>query len=255
MSLVVGTCFQHNPATQPQAIVVLGYLASDEVDDDLVYQILVSMSTSLSHLSQSDITLLASMMRCLSNVIPGLMRDSRYATSLFWLAFAMAELGCVQLFGPACQLMQASLSALADDRRVEHAMDRLIEYRTTMGEAAAKVDQISGVSFDSEPSYSIMAVLSKGFRHPSTRSSTIQITMALLGMTTEGITADDESGLISSASVPYFVALLPIVAGDQGLLKTMLTAAGLEVMPDKIVDVEAMSLFELLTIPYVQCLA
>lgn len=249
MSLVVGTCFQHNPATQPQAIIVLGYLASDEVDDDLVYQILVSMSTSLSHLSHSDITLLASMMRCLSSVTPGLMRDSRYATSLFWLAFAMTELGSVPLFGPACQLMQTSLSALADDPRVDHVMDHLLEYRGIMGEPAAKIDQIAGVSFDSEPSYSIMAVLGKGFRHPSTRISAIDITTTLLKITTEGTAADDDSVLIPRASVPYFIALLPVVAGDQAMLKTMFTAAGLEVMPEKAVDVENMALFELLSVP------
>jgi hypothetical protein len=113
MGLVVATCFQHNPSTQPQAFTVLGQLASEEVDDDLVYQILVAMSTTLGHYSESDATLVISMLRCLSRIISGLLPDSRYAGSLFWLAVGVCQLGYIPVFSAALELMKASLRSMA----------------------------------------------------------------------------------------------------------------------------------------------
>jgi neurofibromin 1 len=249
MGLVVGTCFQHNPATQPQAITVLGYLACDEVDDDLVYQVLVSMSTSLSHLSDTDVTLLASMLRCLSRVIPGLTPDSRYATSLFWLAFAVAQLSSIPLFGPALELMYTSLKTLSEDTRVDRVMDHLLEYRSTMGEPARRIDQIAGISFDHEPSFSLVAILNKGFRHPSTKSIAVQVATTLLEITASSAAPDDDSVMIPKSSVPYFVALLPIAAKDQTELKQLFLAAGLDVDPDVVFDVENMAVLNLLSVP------
>ncbi|KAL7332161.1 hypothetical protein PS15p_204242 [Mucor circinelloides] len=43
MGLVTSTAFYFNPAIQPRSFVTLGCLAQDEVDDDLIYQILVAL--------------------------------------------------------------------------------------------------------------------------------------------------------------------------------------------------------------------
>jgi neurofibromin 1 len=251
MGLVVGTCFQHNPATQPQAFTILGYLASDEVDDDLVYQVLVAMSTTLSHLSDTDTVLLTSMLRCLSRIIPGLLPDSRYATSLFWLAFAVAEMGYIPLFGTALELMHTALKALDGDERVDRVMDHLLEFRHSMGEPARKIDQIAGISFEQEPSFGIIGILFKGFRHPSTRKAAIDVALELLRLTTHhtGPVPEDEAALIPKSSVAYFVALLPVLAGDVDELKNLFIAAGLEVKDESLMDLGTLSVLSVLSIP------
>jgi neurofibromin 1 len=251
MGLVVGTCFQHNPATQPQAFTILGYLASDEVDDDLVYQVLVAMSTTLSHLSDTDTVLLTSMLRCLSRIIPGLLPDSRYATSLFWLAFAVAEMGYIPLFGTALELMHTAIKALDGDERVDRVMDHLLEFRHSMGEPARKIDQIAGISFEQEPSFGIIGILFKGFRHPSTRKAAIDVALELLRLTTHntGPVPEDEAALIPKSSVAYFVALLPVLAGDVDELKNLFIAAGLEVKDESLLDLGTLSVLSVLSIP------
>ncbi len=47
-SLVTSTAFQYNPAVQSRAFVLLGCLAQGEIDDDLLYQIIVSLRGSIA---------------------------------------------------------------------------------------------------------------------------------------------------------------------------------------------------------------
>jgi hypothetical protein len=55
--------------------------------------------------------------------------------------------------------------------------------------------------------------------------------------------------MIPKSSVPYFVALLPIAAKDQTELKQLFLAAGLDVDPDVVFDVENMAVLNLLSVP------
>lgn len=252
MGLVVGTCFQHNPATQPQAFTVLGYLAADEVDDDLVYQILVAMSTTLSHMTESDSVLLNSMLRCLARVVPGLLPDSRYASSLFWLAFAITEMGYTPLFGAALELMLIALKSLEEEAGIERIAQHLLDVRKTLGDPARRIDQIAGVSFDRDPSFCLAAVIVKGVRHPSTSSIAKEVLMELLKMTVsqhQASGSEDETSLISKSSVAYFVALLPVCANNVDDMRALFVAAGLEVDQESLKDLGNLSVFDLLSIP------
>lgn len=254
MGLVVGTCFQHNPATQPQAFTVLGYLAADEVDDDLVYQILVAMSTSLSHMTENDGVLLNSMLRCLSEVIPGLLPDSRYASSLFWLAFAIAEMGYIPLFGAALELMLTALKALNEDPHVDRVPRHLLDTRRAMGEAARKIDQIAGISLSQDPSFCLVAIILKGVRHPSTSKIAKDVLLELLRLNTQQAVpagVEDEGPLIGRGSVAYFTALLPVSANSVEDMRALFVAAGLEVNADSLKDLSQLSVFDLLAVPYV----
>jgi neurofibromin 1 len=252
MGLVVGTCFQHNPATQPQAFTVLGYLAADEVDDDLVYQILVAMSTTLSQVSETDSALLNSMLRCLSRVVPGLLPESRYASNLFWLAFAIAEMGYIPLFGAALELMLTALSSLNEDPSVEKVPQHLLQTRTGMDDAARKIDQIAGISFDQEASFCLVAVILKGVRHPSTKDIATQVLMELLRLSVSqnsDSTTEDDAPLIPKGSVAYFAALLAVSANSADEMRSLFVAAGLEVDDASLKDMSTLSVFDLLSIP------
>jgi neurofibromin 1 len=253
MGLVAATCFQHNPSTQPQAFTVLGYLASDEVDDDLVYQILVAMSTTLSHFTESDTTLIVSMLRCLSRVIPGLLPDSRYASSLFWLAVGVCQLGYVPLFATALELLQSSLRSLAASGLLSHGLaDGLMDSRKgSRGEAARKLDKVCGVNFDTDPHFSLVAVIFKGVRHPSTKKQATGVLSELLRLSamTAHQANGDETPMIHSSSLAYFMVLLPLMAGNSADLKGLFANAGLAVVEESLRDVAGLSVFDLLSIP------
>jgi neurofibromin 1 len=254
MSLVVGTCFQHNPATQPQAFIILGVLAIDEVDDDLIYQILVSLSTTLSHLSETDTTLLISMLRCLQALYAGLSSSRQYETSLFWLGFAVAEMGYIPLLGTALGLMYTALIHVKPEDHAGRCIENLLNFRRAMGDAAVKVDHMAGIRFDPEPSYGLVAILSKALRHPSTRGMAISLGLELLDMTTRESEhlGKDETALIPKDSVAYFVALLPVLSGNLEDRKRLFTKAGLLASEDPLRDLSSLSVLSLLSIPYAQ---
>ncbi|WVQ63868.1 uncharacterized protein L199_002024 [Kwoniella botswanensis] len=262
MGLVAATCFQHNPATQPQAFTVLGYLASDEVDDDLVYQILVAMSTTLSHFQEGDSVLLISMLRCLSRIIKGLLPDSRYAASLFWLAVSILQLGYIPLFAPALELMSSSLKAVSETTtphyilRGKDLMDFILDTRRGITDQAKKLDQISGVSFDTDLTFALVAIIYKGIRHPSTKKMTIESLMELLRLSAEPARPNGEDELlVSSGSIAYFIALLSTsVASGSGPgsggedVKRVFQAAGLDI-DDTTLDLSNVAVFDMLSIP------
>lgn len=253
MGLVVGTCFQHNPATQPQAFTVLGYLAADELDDDLVYQILVAMSTTLSHMSETDTVLLNSMLRCLARTVPGLLPDSRYASSLFWLAFAITEMGYIPLFGAALELMLVAIKSLNEDMTIDRVASHLLEVRRAMGDPARRIDQIAGVSLDRDPSFCLAAIIIKGVRHPSTCDIAKEVLMELLKMTVSqhhsSGSEDASTPLIPKNSVAYFIALFPVSANNVEDIRALFIAAGLEVDEESLKGLGTLSIFDLLSIP------
>ncbi|WVW79391.1 hypothetical protein I302_101360 [Kwoniella bestiolae CBS 10118] len=257
MGLVAATCFQHNPATQPQAFTVLGYLASDEVDDDLVYQILVAMSTTLSHFQEGDSVLLISMLRCLSQIIKGLLPDSRYASSLFWLAVSILQLGYIPLFATALELMNSSLKAVSETTsphsilRGKDLMEFILDTRSGIAEQAKKLDQVSGVSFETDMTFALIAIIYKGVRHPTTRKLTIESMMNLLKLSAEPARPNGEDELlVSPGSIAYFIALLSTSIGSGEDVKKVFQAAGLDIDGSRRdLDLAEVAVFDMLSIP------
>ena len=82
MSLITSSAFQLSPAVQSRAFVALGVLATSDVDDDLLYQMLVAFKTALSQASETDTTSVVSMLRCITNVVPATNGNSRYLAAL-----------------------------------------------------------------------------------------------------------------------------------------------------------------------------
>ncbi|WVR09039.1 hypothetical protein IAU60_006099 [Kwoniella sp. DSM 27419] len=252
--LVTATCFQHNPATQPQAFIVLGNLSSDEVDDDLVYQILVAMAATLSHFHESDAVLLISMIRCLTRIIPGLLPDSRYPASLFWLAVGILQLGHIPLFAPALELLTTALRAVSTSTstavlRGQELNGFITEARRAVIEQARKLDQATGLSFDTDMTFALVTIVYKGIRHPTTRKITIETLTELLELSTDlhnlnGVGAQ----LVAPGSVAYFVALLSTTSGSEEEAKKVFNAAGLG-SDGNVMNLASASVFEILSIP------
>ncbi|KAI9323567.1 hypothetical protein BX666DRAFT_2016762 [Dichotomocladium elegans] len=226
MGLVASTAFQFNPAIQPRAFVVLGCLGRDEIDDDLLYQILVALRGSLAIFNESDPNLVLSIMMCMKNIVGSLPADSRYGLPLFWVAVALVQINHSSIFGMAVELLQAVIRAL-DGNEVfvgESVVDVLLSAREPIADAARQLDQLCGVNFDTHFSFAVAGTLMKGLRQSSTKDTVYQGLSTFLDIECKQSGIED---MIESRTLGYVVGLLPIAAKNE-MLKELLRLAGLE---------------------------
>lgn len=217
MSLVTSTAFQVSPAIQSRAFVVLGTLATEEVDDDFFYQMLVAFKTALSQCSgENDTTAVVSMLRCLRNVVPGLVPDSRYIHQVFWLAVALLESSYMAFFNESALLLSETLSALHKQGLLHRGVpSTLLDHRTPLEEVACQLDGLLGINFDTNFSFALAAIIYKGLQYPPLRPAATEALKTLLRVSAKAIPdyAIENEG-VGSAIVPdalgYFLALLPV---------------------------------------------
>jgi neurofibromin 1 len=226
MGLVAATCFQHNPATQPQAFIVLGSLARDDIDDDLVYQILVALRAALLQFGEANTVLVIAMLRCLSRVVLGLSPESRYASSMFWLSVAVLQLGHLPTYTAGVELLNLSLQAMRATNFFDGNLETvLLQARQAIGDPTRRLDQVAGVSFETSMSFSLAALLYKGLRHPATRTSASSALSTLLELSTE--TVDKDARLLYPVQLGYFFALIPVLSSTSSDIRKLFTIAGL----------------------------
>ena len=213
MSLVTSSAFQLSPAVQIRAFVSLGTLASSDVDDDLLYQILVAYKTALSQASENDILAVLSMLRCICRVVPASPPQSRYIPQLFWLAVALLQSGLLSCYTEALQLLKATLERMAEQGmfRDRGVAGTLLEGRTPLEEVAIQLDNILGLSFEASFSFSLSAIIFKGIRHAKLRDATADALRTLIRVTVHSCGevdhADGPGAPICQEILGYFLAL------------------------------------------------
>ncbi|PWN42984.1 hypothetical protein IE81DRAFT_366164 [Ceraceosorus guamensis] len=251
-SLVTSTAFQYNPIIQSRAFLLLGCLAdltrsmmtdkgattgnlngqveksvtrksgsreadmAFEVDDDLLYQILVSLRGSITEWANaSNDAPIISIVTCLSKVVKILPDRSRYLPQLFWLGISMIQYGHVPLFKAGTELLLATVTSIWDRNLLQEGQIDLITFlidgRYEFRDAACRLDDETGVDFEINFSFAAAALLVKGLRHPSTKSATTELLRALLQYT--GFDSSHASrspdGRISVPQLGFFIGLLP----------------------------------------------
>ncbi|KAF8592239.1 hypothetical protein K439DRAFT_1626245 [Ramaria rubella] len=220
MSLVAATAFQVCPYIQYRAFVVLGLLASSdasEVDDDLLYQMLVAFKNALASSSaENDHAAVMSMLRCIARVIPGLNSDSRYLPQVFWLAVALLQSTYLPLYEESARLLEVTLEAMARQgffkgRRMSIA---LLEARIPLSDITTQLDDIMGLSFDTGFSFSLASVIFRGIRPPALRPVARTLLKTVLRIAAESSVtqvpnSDDVPMPLDHDILGYFLALLP----------------------------------------------
>jgi hypothetical protein len=214
MSLVTSTAFQLSPALQTRTFVLLGALASSEVDDDLFYQILVAFKTSLAQVTEADTISVVSMLRCICKAIPSLADNSRYIFQVFWLGVALLQCSHVAFHAEACNVMRITLENLEARGLLGKGTlpTTLLDHRTPLDDIASQIDNFLELSFeDNSFSFTLSVVAFKGVRHSGLRSATEALLRTLLRVTLRPITRKDRSSHISLPSdvLGYFLALIP----------------------------------------------
>ncbi|KZT29450.1 hypothetical protein NEOLEDRAFT_1128208 [Neolentinus lepideus HHB14362 ss-1] len=215
MSLVVSTAFQYFPPIQSRSFVILGELATSDVDDDLLYQMLVAFKTGMSK-PDGETTSIISMLRCISKVTPGLMENSRYLPQVFWLAVSLLQSGIMPIYADAADLLRRCLEKLHNQGtfKDKSVSDTLLEARAPLIEVVMQLDQMLQLSFESNFSFSMAATIFKGVRVSGLKQSAEAVLRSLLQVTVR--VHEQLSGESPNAGHPlpfealgYFLALIP----------------------------------------------
>lgn len=223
MSLVTSMTFQFNPALQPRSFVVLGCLAQDEIDDDLLYQILIVLRNELARFDGNNPHLVVSIMMCLVNIIDNLSSSSRYIKPLFWLAIGMVHMNHASVFPHAIKLLHSVLRTLDthncfDNQSVEKV---LMEARAPFAVICQELDAAIGFSFDTQFSFAIASVLMKGYKNSEARDSIFACLTTFLEIETKS----KKPNVIHSKCLGYFCGLL-LLASKTDTLVELLRLAG-----------------------------
>ncbi|KAK0540963.1 Ras GTPase activating protein ira2 [Tilletia horrida] len=244
-SLVTSTAFQYNPIIQSRAFVLLGCLAQGEIDDDLLYQILVSLRGSLTEwANHGNDAPIISIVACLSKVVSILPPRSRYLPQMFWLGVAVIQYGHVPLFKVGIDLLRTTIATIWErELHVELGEPDLIAFlldaRFDFRDAACRMDDESGVDFEINFSFGMAALLVRGLRHPSTKEATTDLLQMLLRYTAADHDGQPRSadGRISEAQLGFFVGLLPTAVQPEAFGNLLRMAGVNEAVSRKAVEV------------------
>ncbi|KAA8565894.1 hypothetical protein EYC84_009705 [Monilinia fructicola] len=211
MSLVASTAFQSNPAIQPRAFTVMGCLAREDVDDDLLYQVLVALRSSIGrYMDDSDSEMMVAIVTALTKMMDKLPSASRYGTQLFWLALSLVRLVPIGLFNCAAMFLEAVLLNISASGELRNGrmISTLLQGRTPLDEAAIQLDEIYGIHFTAENfHFAVSACMVKGMTDSLTRSTAMRVVSTFLDTTTanapEGVSFSQDA-----SRMPYLGLLL-----------------------------------------------
>ncbi|KAL0094126.1 hypothetical protein F4703DRAFT_1816773 [Phycomyces blakesleeanus] len=226
MSLVASTAFQFNPAIQPRALVTLGCIAREEVDDELLYQLLAALRGALAIFNETDPSLVLSIIMCLKNIVESLPPDSRYLSSLFWVAVSLVQINNGPTFSMAVELLLALLRALDANEYFsgDVMVDVLLAARVPMLDVARRLDQLCGVDFESHFSFAMSCVFMRGLQFANAKDTIYHALTVFLGV--ENKHSSLETDEIDANILGYFAGLLPMAIKNESL-RDVLKLAGM----------------------------
>ncbi|KAI9843719.1 MAG: Ras GTPase activating protein ira2 [Thelocarpon superellum] len=206
MSLVASTAFQSNPAIQPRAFAVMGCLAREEVDDDLLYQVLVSLRTAMEgYGDEADAELLIAIVTTLTKMMTKLSSSSRYLVQLFWLAMSLVRLASLALFDSAASFLEAVLQAIAASGDFKHGQLArvLLQARQGIDEVTREIDALYGVHFREDNfHFACCACLIKGLADPVSKDTTLRTITSFLEIASASV-AEERHYPKDKAILPY----------------------------------------------------
>lgn len=225
MGLVTSMAFQLSPAIQSRAFIVLGMLATSDVDDDFMYQILVAFRTALAQSTETDTTVVVSMLQCICNVVRALSAGSKYLGQLFWLSVALLQSSYSAFYVQATDLMRATLETAERHGHFQGGSvnEVLMDGRLYLDDTLGQLDQLLGLSFETSFSFSLASIIFKGVRHSSLRKSADAVLRSLLRITVNSTSqvSDDVDSVLHPDAVGYFLALLPFSTSPHAYKRLM----------------------------------
>jgi len=211
MSLVASTAFQNNPAVQPRAFTVMGCLAREEVDDDLLYQVLVALRNSVGRFGDdSNSEMLVAIVTSLSKMMAKLPSASRYGLQLFWLAMSLLRLAPPNLFNCTALFLESVLTNISTsgDMRGDKMVPFLLQGRVQLEDAALPLDEVYGIHFNNENfHFAACACLVRGLTDTITKATALRVLSTFLEMTSWTAGSSEKNPRELSGS-PYMALIL-----------------------------------------------
>ncbi|KZV82855.1 hypothetical protein EXIGLDRAFT_778147 [Exidia glandulosa HHB12029] len=214
MSLISSCAMFMWPAIQSRAFLAFACLATSDVDDGFVEQMLGCLRDTLSAGKNIDMAQACVLLRALSTVVPILRHDSIYLPQMFWLAAGIIASTSNVLYPEASKLMAAVVMELEEQGIFEdHGMAYvLIEAREPLMESITHMEDMLTLSFESAFAFSIASIVFRGVRHGSLRSSAEMLLRTLLQVNarTMRYMRNNPDGMhrpIDDNSLPFFLAL------------------------------------------------
>ncbi|KAI1449301.1 GTPase [Annulohypoxylon stygium] len=231
MSLVASTAFQNNPAIQPRAFTVMGCLAREEVDDDLLYQVLVALRNSVGRFGDdSGSDMLVAIVTSLSKMIAKLTSASRYGPQLFWLAISLVRLVPASLFNCTALFLEAVLTNIGTtgELRSNKMVPYLLQGRSQLEEATLPLDDAYGIHFTADSfHFAVCACLARGLTDPITKTPALRVLSTFLEMTTDSSSGDSSKSFSNEFYASPYLALIQARAITPEDLKECLWSAGI----------------------------
>ncbi|CAH7670866.1 hypothetical protein BY996DRAFT_4641287 [Phakopsora pachyrhizi] len=226
-SLVTSTCFQANPALQPRAFLVLGHLLTEEVDDDLLFQVLSALKPALGSPAGIDRALSTSITSCAAKVLAGVSLNSPYRSASFWTGVSLLQLEDPAVYASALKLSRSSVQEFCrpgalGGRKLSHF---LLDSRDEGAvEVMLRMDELSGLRFDNAEGgetpdgavyfgFALAGLMIKGLRHAQIAQDAEEFLELLLSQAAKSSSASQTGNrILGPESLPYFTVLLPIAA-------------------------------------------
>lgn len=240
MSLVASTAFQSNPAIQSRAFSVMGCLAREDVDDDLLYQVLVALRNALARFLESgDHEMLTSIVTSLTKMMENLSPSSRYLLQLFWLAISLVRVGSGLVFNCSAALLESTLRTIAASGEFKNnrMIPVLLQGRLPVDEATSAIDELYGLHFNHESFHvAVAATLSKGLQDPTTKPSALRTLATFLEVVAANAMENARWG--PDMPVPPYLGMVFTRATTIGEMKDILWVVGVPLDIDEMVETE-----------------
>ncbi|KAI9677299.1 MAG: Ras GTPase activating protein ira2 [Trizodia sp. TS-e1964] len=184
MGLVASTAFQSNPAIQPRAFAVMSCLANEDVDDDLLYQVLVALRNSVSRfVEEDDSEMMIAIITTLTKMMNNLPSSSRYILQLFWLAMSLVRLVPPALFNCSLALLEAVLQVISSSGEFANGrmIPVLLQGRIPIEDSLSEIDELYGIRFNQKSfHFAVTACIMKGLADPVTELDTLRVLLTFL---------------------------------------------------------------------------
>ena len=215
MGLVSSIAFQASFYGQFRSFTILSKFTDSKLEDETFYQMLLVFKRNISSSSQDD-QASAALLRCVRMAVPGLLPQSRYLGSIFWLAVSIIQAEQSQLYDEAIQLLRVIVETMERHCMFDRAaltpqnpmVAVLMDARGPLRDAAVKLDQLSGLSFETDFGFSLTAILWDGIR---AEGHLKLFTAALTTLLKTSIRAENPKAelrrCLDAASLPFVLGL------------------------------------------------
>ncbi len=167
-------------------------------------------------MEETDTVPAVGILRALAKLVPGLQNDTRYLAHLSGWVSRFFNVGNRDFFPEAARMVQVTLEVM-DKREVfrdESISSYLLDARIHLEDYAGVLDQHLGLSFDTNFSFTLAAIIFKGLRESRTKEPAQAALRTLIRVTVrwsrlEPLT-NGSAGSLHPDVLGYFLALLPL---------------------------------------------